>query len=116
MIPKFRPDRLVEVREKAGLNKAETSRLLGMSPMGYLRYEQGIRVPSVPILEHIAVKLQTSVRYLTGMTKDPSPDIYYVSRYDEEALFQLISELRKEGDDEDSAEELLEYYLQNHSA
>ena len=33
------PDRLIKIREARGLNKAEASRLLGLSKMGYLRYE-----------------------------------------------------------------------------
>ena len=31
------PDRLIKIREARGLNKAEASRLLGLSKMGYLR-------------------------------------------------------------------------------
>ena len=34
------PDRLIKIREARGLNKAEASRLLGLSKMGYLRYER----------------------------------------------------------------------------
>lgn len=39
----FLPERLKKIREDRGLNKAEAARLLGLSKMGYLRYESADR-------------------------------------------------------------------------
>ena len=40
----FLPERLKKIREDRGLNKAEAARLLGLSKMGYLRYESADRM------------------------------------------------------------------------
>ena len=43
---KFQPQRLISLRNKLGISKAEAARRLNMSAMGYGRYETGERVPS----------------------------------------------------------------------
>ena len=67
------PDRLIKIREARGLNKAEASRLLGLSKMGYLRYETAVRTPSYQTLVFIAQKLRTSPEYLAG---DSDPELF----------------------------------------
>ena len=47
----FLPERLKKIRENRGLNKAEAARLLGLSKMGYLRYESAARTPSHQIFD-----------------------------------------------------------------
>ena len=67
----FLPERLKKIRENRGLNKAEAARLLGLSKMGYLRYESAARTPSHQIIVFMAQKLGTSTEYLTGKTDNP---------------------------------------------
>ena len=112
--PELVPERLIAIRESLNLNKSQASRAIGMTPIGYIRYEQGLRKPSLQMLHVIAARFQTSVDYLTGMTDDPTPDIIYVSRKDEELLYKLISELQYR--DEKTQQKVYDYYKKNCSA
>ena len=104
----FIPERLVKTRERMKLNKSRAAALLGLSPIGYLRYEQGLCTPSPQMLHIIALALNTSVDYLTGMTDDPATDQILISKRDNNSLFELITELL--GNDKDHAKRLLAYY------
>ena len=87
------PDRLIRIREARGLNKAEASRLLGLSKMGYLRYETAVRTPSYQTLVFIAQKLRTSPEYLAGLTDDPSPRELLISRDSDPELFDILIDI-----------------------
>ena len=87
------PDRLIEIREARGLNKAEAARLLGLSKMGYLRYETADRTPSGQTLVFIAQKLGTSPEYLAGLTDDPLPREILISQSSDPELFELVKNL-----------------------
>ena len=89
----FLPERLKKIREDRGLNKAEAARLLGLSKMGYLRYESAARTPSYQMIIFIAQKLKTSADYLIGTIDDPEPKDYVISKTDDPELFALISDL-----------------------
>ena len=112
--PELVPERLISIREALNLTKSQASRAIGMTPIGYIRYEQGLRKPSLQMMKVIAARFQTSVDYLTGVTDDPTPDIIYVSRNDEEMLFRLISELQSR--DEKTQQKVYDYYKKNCSA
>ena len=77
----FIPERLKKIREDRGLNKAEAARLLGLSKMGYLRYESADRTPSHQTIVFMAQKLGTS------------PDEYVISKSDDPVLFELIADV-----------------------
>ena len=89
----FIPERLKKIREDRGLNKAEAARLLGLSKMGYLRYESADRTPSHQTIVFMAQKLGTSPEYLTGITDNPEPNEYVISKSDDSALFELITDM-----------------------
>ena len=89
----FLPERLKKVREDRGLNKAEAARLLGLSKMGYLRYESAARTPSYQMIIFMAQKLKTSADYLVGAVNDPEPKEYVISKADDPDLFTLISDV-----------------------
>ena len=89
----FLPERLKKIREDRGLNKAEAARLLGLSKMGYLRYESADRTPSYQTIVFIAQKLGTSPDYLTGKTEDSEPKEFVISKSDDPALFELITDM-----------------------
>ena len=69
----FCPERLKNIREEMGLNKAEAARLFGLSKMGYLRYETAARTPSWQTIVFMAQKLGVSPEYLTGASEVPEP-------------------------------------------
>lgn len=89
----FLPERLKKIREDRGLNKAEAARLLGLSKMGYLRYESADRTPSYQTIVYMAQKLGTSPDYLIGKTEDPEPKEYVISKSDDPVLFELITDV-----------------------
>jgi transcriptional regulator with XRE-family HTH domain len=89
----FMPERLKKIREDRGLNKAEAARLLGLSKMGYLRYESADRTPSHQTIVFMAQKLGTSPDYLIGTTEDPKPKEYVISKSDDPVLFELIADV-----------------------
>ena len=72
----FCPERLKNIREERGLNKAEAARLFGLSKMGYLRYETAARTPSWQTIVFMAQKLGTTPEYLTGASEIPEPAEY----------------------------------------
>lgn len=67
----FCPEKVKNIREKRGLNKAEAARLLGLSKMGYLRYETAARTPSWQTIVFMAQKFGISTENLTGASEDP---------------------------------------------
>ena len=89
----FLPERLKKIREDRWLNKAEAARLLGLSKMGYLRYESADRTPSYQTIVFMAQKLGTSLDYLTGKTKDSEPREFIISKSDDPVLFELIIDM-----------------------
>jgi transcriptional regulator with XRE-family HTH domain len=89
----FLPERLKKIREDRGLNKAEAARLLGLSKMGYLRYESADRTPSYQTIVFMALKLGTSPDYLTGKTKNSEPMEFIISKSDDPVLFELIIDM-----------------------
>jgi transcriptional regulator with XRE-family HTH domain len=102
------PERLVKARENLNLNKTQVAELMGLSPIGYLRYEQGLRVPSVQMLHMIALALNTSVDYLTGKTDDPSADQILLTKSENPNLFKLVIELSQK--DQEQSKRMLAYY------
>lgn len=102
------PDRLIEIREARGLNKAEAARLLGLSKMGYLRYETADRTPSSQTLVFIAQKLGTSPEYLAGLTDDPLPREILISQSSDPELFELVKDLIEM--DDSTRNRLLAYF------
>ena len=102
------PDRLIEIREARGLNKAEAARLLGLSKMGYLRYETAVRTPSYQTLVFIAQKLGTAPEYLSGQTDDPSPNEVVVSRDFDPELYEIVTDIMDQNSN--ARDRLLAYY------
>ena len=92
----FSPEKLKNIRKSLGINKAEASRRLNMTAMGYGRYENGDRVPSYQTLCYIAQIFGTSVSYLCNETEDPSATEILVSQENTPELFELVQELSAE--------------------
>ena len=101
-------ERIKYAREKLGITKAEASRRLNLSKIGYCRYEYGERTPSIQTLEVIARCFNTSVDFLTGKTEDFQPDYIVVSKQANPAMFELISSIQNS--DNASTDKLLAYY------
>jgi transcriptional regulator with XRE-family HTH domain len=62
--------RLVELREAKGYNQNELARILGVTPLTYYRWENGIFQPSNEMLVKLADALETTTDYLLGRDID----------------------------------------------
>ncbi len=108
MEPLIISERIKLARENIGITKAEASRRLNLSKIGYSRYEYGERTPSAQTLEVIARCFNTSVDYLTGKSDAITPDFIIINKGDNHELFELVSTLQNS--DKDSIKNILEYY------
>ena len=93
---KFLPERLTELRNSLGINKAEAARQLNMSAMGYGRYESGEREPSYQTVSFIAQTFHCSTDYLYGLSDSMKPSAITVSASEEPDLFLLIETIKKD--------------------
>ena len=104
---KFKAERLIQIREQLGMNKAEAARKLNMSAMGYGRYENGQREPSFQTVCFIGSTFNTTSDYLYGLTDDPSPCTITISSSENPELFSFVNSLQK---DKDLERRLLTYF------
>lgn len=102
----FCSERLIQIRESLGINKAEAARRLNMSAMGYGRYESGEREPSFQTVSYIADTFGTTTEFLYGNTTDSSRKTITISIDDNPELFQLFETIKN---DSDLAKRLLTY-------
>lgn len=63
--------KIIEVREKKGLNKAQLAASAGITPAAITQIEKGDRTPTLPVLHRIASVLEVSADYLLGNTEKP---------------------------------------------
>ncbi|QFJ54797.1 helix-turn-helix domain-containing protein [Pseudobutyrivibrio xylanivorans] len=92
-------ERLKIARENLGITKAEASRRLNLTKIGYGRYESGDRTPSIQTLEVIAQCFNTSVAFLTGETDDMTSDKIVIDKKTSPELFNLVNLLSHSSDD-----------------
>ena len=104
---KFKAERLIQIREQLGINKAEAARKLNMSAMGYGRYENGQREPSFQTVCFIASTFGTTSDYLYGLTDDSSSSTITISSSESPELFSFVNSLQK---DRDLEKKLLAYF------
>ncbi len=100
--------RLISCREKLGITKLEAARRMNMSQAAYVRYESGIRMPSLHVINTMANILNTSAEYLTGQTNIASPTSYIISSQIDPELFHVVETYKNS--DEARKERLLEYF------
>jgi len=62
--------RITEARNQKGLNQAELAHLAGVTPAAISQIDNGLRVPTTPVLHRIAKVLEVSLDYLTGKTDE----------------------------------------------
>ena len=61
--------RIKEAREKVGLTQKELANSLGIKPTTFNGYEKGLHDPKSEILKQIAIKCNTSVDFLLGISE-----------------------------------------------
>ena len=95
---KFCNERLIQIRESLGINKAEAARRLSMSAMGYGRYESGEREPSFQTVSFIADTFCTSTDFLYGETEDASCNTITISVDKNPEMFQHFKAINNNND------------------
>lgn len=95
---KFKYERLIQLRKKLGINKAEAARRLNMSAMGYGRYEKGEREPSFQTVSFIADTFGTTTDYLYGISDNESTEIITISSDKSSELFDLVLTMQRNSD------------------
>lgn len=65
-------ERLVELQESKHILKKDIANAIGVSIMGYYRYEKGDRQPTADILIALADYFDVSLDYLVGRSDDPT--------------------------------------------
>lgn len=65
-------ERLIQLQEERKFLKKDIANSVGLSVMGYYRYENGERVPNTDILIKLADYFQVSLDYLVGRSDDPA--------------------------------------------
>lgn len=66
------PERLTELRKERQLTQKQVYEGVGMSPIGYQRYEYGDREPAYQKLLALADFFNVSLDYLVGRTDNPA--------------------------------------------
>ena len=69
------PERLKNLRKKAGLTQKQIAEKLQVGQNSYSNWEKGKRTPIQPTIEKLAEILNTSTEYLLGKTDIPDRDL-----------------------------------------
>lgn len=97
--------RIVEARERKGMNQARLAEEAGITPSAISQIEKGLRVPTIPVVRRIANVLGVSIDYLTGKTEEP--EIRDMLQYeDAKTFFRKFKSLHP--DDQETISELME--------
>ena len=89
IIMNFCPDKLIQVRNKLNITKAEAARRLNISAMAYGRYEKGERKPSYQTVCYIAQIFNCNIDFLYGNSDKMTSDYIIISANDTE-LYSLV--------------------------
>ncbi len=85
---------LKELRLKKGYSQVKLQHLVGVSSSSIEAYEQGVRIPSLPVIYKLSEVLDCSIDCLVG--KEKEIDKYYsLTEEDKEKVIKEINELLK---------------------
>lgn len=85
---------LKTLRIKRGYSQVKLQHLVGVSSSSIEAYEQGVRIPSLPVIYRLSEVLECSIDYLVG--KSPALNQYYLlSEEDKDKVLDLINSLSK---------------------
>ena len=91
MKPILDTNRLKQLREEKGWSKKRTAEEMGILQDAYLRYENGIRLPSYSVIKNMALTLGTSIEYLSGKTDDKTPMDFIIHSHEKGLSFVIES-------------------------
>lgn len=82
--------RLKELRKRKRLSQADIARRLDITPKTVYRYENNTLTPSLGTAMQLAIILNTSLDYLTGLSDDPVISVHGHSKEQVRTLFDII--------------------------
>lgn len=94
-------DRIRELRIAKNWKQAELARRLNMTRNGVNSWEQGLSMPSPPLLVELAKLFSVSTDYLLGIERLASINVTGLKDRDIALLAELADRLRQSNDDDD---------------
>jgi len=92
---KINMSNIKSLRARKGYSQVKLQHLVGVSTSSIEAYEQGVRIPSLPVAYRLSEVLDTSIDFLVGKTNEI--DKYYLlSKTDKDKVVNLINVLYKE--------------------
>lgn len=85
---------LKSLRKKRGYSQIKLQHLVGVSSSSIEAYEQGVRIPSLPVAYRLSEVLGCSIDYLVGKSLDLNK-YYLLSQKDKDTVLELINTLSK---------------------
>ena len=95
---KINMSNLKTLRKKKKYSQIKLGYLTGVSSSSIEAYEQGVRVPSLPIIYKIAEVLDCSIDYLIGRNTDIE-NYYTLSENDKKKVMKYIKNIKKSSKD-----------------
>lgn len=92
-------DRIKELRLARGWTQAELARRLSVTRNGVNSWEQGLSMPSPPLLVALAKTFSVSTDYLLGIGNLETLDVSGLSPSDVALLAELVNRLRGQNND-----------------
>lgn len=89
-------DRIKSLREARGWTQAELARRLNMTRNGVNSWEQGLSMPSPPLLVELAKIFSVTTDYLLGLEPLRTVDVSGLNETDIALLTQLADRLRNQ--------------------
>lgn len=89
-------DRIKSLRETRGWTQAELARRLNMTRNGVNSWEQGLSMPSPPLLVELAKIFSVTTDYLLGLEPLRTVDVSGLNETDIALLTQLADRLRNQ--------------------
>lgn len=87
-------DRIKTLREARGWTQAELARRLNMTRNGVNSWEQGLSMPSPPLLVELAKLFSVSTDYLLGLEPHQTVNVSGLNEKDVALIAQLADRLR----------------------
>lgn len=68
-------ERLIRLRKEKGWTQERAAKAVGSSKGAWQQWELGTRLPTAPTLTSISYAFNVNVRYVQGLTDDPTPSV-----------------------------------------
>jgi transcriptional regulator with XRE-family HTH domain len=88
-------DKIKFLRDKNNMTQTDLAKKLNLTRSSVNSWEQGLNVPSTPLIVELARLFQVSTDYLLGVDNTSSLDTSGLSEADSQIIYGLIKHLRE---------------------